>query len=329
MVEEIQETKGKKLNPWILSTIILSALVITLLIFLFRGGITGNVIGDKDIGKLAMDFATSNLNGLSDATLDSVKVVSGVYQINIDAGGQKLSLYFTKDGKWISQGSALYSITGNDVDNQQQTETPIEVPKSNKPVVELFVMSYCPFGTQAEKGLIPVYNLLKNVADIKIRFVSYTMHGEKEDIENSRQICLREEQPSKFIPYLTCFLEASDAAGCLKTAGVDETKLTSCMTNNAAGYTAADAALNTQYGVQGSPTLVINGVEIPVTSDGANYLFNDQKIPFSRSANTYKTIICSLFNTSPSECSQSLSTANPSAGFGSGTSSGSSDASCS
>jgi len=31
-----------------------------------------------------------------------------------------------------------------------------ELPKTAKPKVELFVMSHCPYGTQAEKAMIPV-----------------------------------------------------------------------------------------------------------------------------------------------------------------------------
>ena len=33
-------------------------------------------------------------------------------------------------------------------------------PKKEKPEVELFVMSHCPFGTQIEKGMLPVARLL-------------------------------------------------------------------------------------------------------------------------------------------------------------------------
>jgi hypothetical protein len=66
-----------------------------------------------------------------------------------------------------------------------------------------------------------------------------------------------------------------------------------------------DKTLNQQYGVQGSPTLIINGVEASSGRDSQSYL------------NT----ICSAFNTKPSECSQTLSSTTPDPGFGSTTSS--------
>jgi hypothetical protein len=100
--------------------------------------------------------------------------------------------------------------------------------KSDKPVVELFVMSYCPYGTQMEKGIIPVVETLGNKIDFKLKFVSYTMHGDKENQENLRQYCIDKDQFNKFTPYLQCFLGSSDSAACLKSTG-DEGKVTSCM----------------------------------------------------------------------------------------------------
>lgn len=68
--------------------------------------------------------------------------------------------------------------------------TPTAAVKSDKPTVELFVMSYCPYGTQMEKALIPAKELLGDKANISIKFVAYTMHGAKETQENTRQYCI-------------------------------------------------------------------------------------------------------------------------------------------
>ncbi len=45
-------------------------------------------------------------------------------------------------------------------------------------------MSYCPYGTQAEKGILPVVALLGDKIDFKLRTVHYVLHGDKEDLEN-------------------------------------------------------------------------------------------------------------------------------------------------
>jgi len=73
--------------------------------------------------------------------------------------------------------------------------------KKDVPEVELFVMSHCPYGTQMEKGILPVVELLGDKIDFKIRFVYYAMHGEKEVNEEARQYCIQKEQKDKFISY--------------------------------------------------------------------------------------------------------------------------------
>jgi FKBP-type peptidyl-prolyl cis-trans isomerase 2/glutaredoxin len=177
------------------------------------------------------------------------------------------------------------------------------------PTLEVFVMSYCPYGTQMEKALIPAWKLLRDKANIELRFVSYTMHGDQETQENQRQLCLREET-DKFWGYLECFLEAGDSAGCLNKVGVDAAKLNTCISTKADSYWQVDKDLNTKYGVQGSPTVVLDGKEIQ---------------PSSRSPEAVKQAICDAFTTAPpTECSQTLSDTAATAGFGAAASSSSS-----
>lgn len=178
------------------------------------------------------------------------------------------------------------------------------------PNLEVFVMSYCPYGTQIEKALIPVWKLLGDKANIKVRFVSYSMHGDKEDQENKRQLCLREET-DKFWSYLECFLEAGDSAGCLNKVNVDSTKLNSCMETKADAYWQTDKDLNTKYGVQGSPTTVLDGKVAQI----------------ARNPEAIKGAVCDAFSSKPSACSQTLSSDNASPGFGSASSTTSSNSS--
>ncbi len=211
------------------------------------------------------------------------------------------------------------------------TEVVTDAPKSDKPVVELFVMSHCPYGTMAEKGIIPAVKALGDKIDFKIRFVYYAMHGEKEVYEQLNQYCIQKDQPEKYISYLEAFLADSDSANAMTVAGIDQTSLNECAAAVDAefGITASfedkssylsgsyplfntDKTLNAQYGVQGSPTLVINGAQVSSGRDSASYL----------------AAICSAFNTTPEECTLELSSVSPSAGFGYGTSTGSTEAQC-
>ena len=162
----------------------------------------------------------------------------------------------------------------------QQAQQPAtsDVPKSDKPNVELFVMSIDPFGLQMEKAYIPVARLLGSKADMSIKWVDYVMHGQNELQEDLRQYCIEQEQPSKYLDYLTCFVASTDTTSCQQQAGIDTAALQTCYDATdkqygiMAGYNDQSTwlsgqfpqfniykDLNNQYGVQGSPTLVING----------------------------------------------------------------------
>src|SRR3989339_2067295 len=194
------------------------------------------------------------------------------------------------------------------------------LPKNSKPKVELFVMSYCPFGLQMEKAAAPAWELLKNKADISVKFVSYAMHGLKEIEENTRQYCIQQNQPAKFQAYLTCFTGKDDYKGCLAQTGISEGSLTSCVNSTNDKFKTLvkyndqttwlsgrypvypiDGDLNTKYDVQGSPTLVINGAQV----EGVN-----------RTADGVKKAICAAFNNPPAECGTTLAAAAFGAGFG-------------
>jgi len=188
------------------------------------------------------------------------------------------------------------------------------------PTLQFFIMSHCPYGTQMAKGIIPVWRDFLNKANIELRFVSYTMHGAQEDLDNYRLICVREEQSAKLIDYLDCFVHAdgteSGAQSCITQVGLDKTKLDSCVADRAAGYYETDKTLNTQYDVQGSPTVIIDGKETQI---------------YPRDPASVAKALCDAFTgNKPSQCSNSYSTTNPAAGFGpDGSSSSSSGGSCS
>jgi len=182
-----------------------------------------------------------------------------------------------------------------------------DAKKNDGPVLQTFVMTHCPYGTQMEKAVLPAYELLKDKANFEIRFVHYTMHGPKEDTETKRQLCIREET-NKFWSYLSCFIQDETYADkCMSEVGIDKSKIEECMKSRADKYWDADKELNSQYGVQGSPTTVLDGKEVSLT----------------RTPEAIKQAVCNAFTNKPSECSQALSTRSPAPGFGTSASSGS------
>jgi len=303
-------TKKMRENPWILSTFVLGVLALILLIGNF-GGMTGGIITGGVVNEGVAQDAVLNFvkSQGADAEIVGVEDDGNFYQVTILFQGQEIPLYVTKDGEFLVQGLTPLKVAPQTAPPQQQ---PTEVPKSDKPKVELFVMTHCPYGTQAEKGFIPAILELGDSIDASIKFVHYFLH-EPEETETPIEVCIREEQEDKFLPYLKCFLEDGDSDRCLTEVKVNKAKLNTCISSGKADeYYAADSALSEGYGVRGSPTLVINGAQ---SSAG-------------RSAQAYLDGICAAFNDAPEACSLSLDDASPSPGFGYGTTSGIANAQC-
>ncbi|MFA5155594.1 MAG: hypothetical protein WC453_04140 [Patescibacteria group bacterium] len=272
------------------------------------------------------------MQGGNKATVKNITTEYGLYKLEIDIVSDVVESYLSKDGKLffpqaldIEKMSASTPAAANTGDSGPVAEVS---NKSDKPKVELFVMSYCPYGTQIEKGILPVVETLGKKIDYTVKFVDYAMHGQKELQENLSQYCIETEQSDKYNAYLKCFLQAGDSAACVSSAGINKTKLDACVAktdkqykitenfNNQVGYKGSYPGFdihkddNTKYNVAGSPTLIINGQEIGANRDSASLL---------------KTI-CSAFNNQPQECQATLSSATPAPGFGSGTQAGGTNA---
>ncbi|PIT88268.1 MAG: hypothetical protein COU29_03305 [Candidatus Magasanikbacteria bacterium CG10_big_fil_rev_8_21_14_0_10_36_32] len=264
-------------------------------------------------------------NSLEPKSALIVGLISGILVL-CTIGFIVMSALFLSGNLGSCGGDEMLSLTDSVLAGGEQASA--DVPKTDKPTVELFVMSYCPYGLQMEKAFLPVMDLLKDEATMDIKFVSYAMHGKKEIDENTRQYCIQKEQNGKFLDYMECFTGKDDSAGCLKASGIDEAKMNACVAksdkdfgitaqyNDQASWLSGQfpiypvhEELNEQYGVQGSPTLVINGVE-------ANA---------SRSPEAIKQVVCSSFKTPPDLCKQILS--NSAAGAGFGNTAGTADAS--
>ncbi len=294
-------------------------------------GISGLLIGKQqassgaaapdEVGSKVVDFINTYLVKSGGVTLKSVEEEFGLYKVTTEYQGKEIPVYVTKDGRYFVQIQGVVDLDNPPETNQneQQTQQPQQtVPKADRPKVNLFVMSYCPYGLQMEKAMLPVMKLLGSEADISINWVQYAMHGKKEIDENTRQYCIQKEQGDKYLDYLTCFVQSGDAQKCISEAGIDENSLQSCIERtdeefNITGFYEdrstylgrfpqypVDAKMAQQYGVRGSPTLIING----------------QQVSVNRSPEDVKKVICSAFNNPPEECNQTLSSSAESPGIG-------------
>ncbi|MFH0951069.1 MAG: hypothetical protein V1765_01170 [bacterium] len=267
------------------------------------------------------------------ATVINIKSVFGIYALTIKLSTQEkpITSYISPDGKmFFPQGLNIEEGTASNDDTTEEADDDKLLTKQ-KPEVELFVMSHCPFGTQIEKGILPVVTALGETIDFKVKFVDYAMHGEVEVKEELRQYCIQKEQPDKFLGYLTCFLQAGEGTTCLATSAVDTAALATCITKADTEFSVTknyeDRASwlsgnyprfniflkeNQTYGVEGSPTLVLNGQTVNSGRDSASLL---------------KTI-CQGFITKPAACATVLSSSVPATGFGTGITTNTNNAAC-
>jgi protein-disulfide isomerase len=230
-----------------------------------------------------------------------------------------VDVYVSNDGETIFIGQVLNTSASLAQATPDTTQPPVQVETVDKPKAQAFIMSYCPYGLQFLKAYVPVMELLGNTADVQVNFVSYAMHGKPEIDANNDMYCIQKEQNAKFLPYLRCFVESGNSAACIASTGVDAIKVSSCVASVDAQYqTTANfndqskwlsgryplylvqKTENDQFGVQGSPTFIVNGKQVSV----------------SRSAESIKLAICSSFKVPPPECDTVLSTAAEAAGLG-------------
>jgi glutaredoxin len=273
----------------------------------------------------AGDIINSNFMKTGESvTVKEVTQDYGLFKIKFEYSGQEYTAYLTSDKKLFFPEA--YDL--QEMQKQKADAAAAAVPtKSDKPVVELFVMSHCPYGTQMEKAIIPVIKTLGSKIDFKLKFCDYSMHGDEELAEELNQYCISQNQPDKLISYLECFLQdKTGSAKCQAQVGIDSAKLKTCVAATDSQYKITENSKNkdtyqggtypsfpifesdvSTYQVSGSPTLVINSKQVTSNRDSADLL---------------KTI-CASFNNAPAECSQTLDSTTPPAGFGNAAASGS------
>ncbi len=277
------------------------------------------ILSQEDAVERAMNFINRvALDGQAIATLLEAIEENGLYKIRVDVEGEEYESYVTKDGKLLfPPGTEIPEEIPDSGISDSGSIKESDLPKTDIPKIELFVMSFCPYGNQAEEIMMPVAELLEDKADIKLHYVIYSnyggggsdycldkeakycsMHGIQELNQGVRELCVQKYQKDKFWDFVkeinsNCNYQDVDSCweGIAKKVGVDVAKIKTCQKNEALDILANEVELNEKYGVRGSPQLIINEAEYQG----------------SRSSEAYKQGICSAFNSQPEECSQVLS----------------------
>ncbi|MEM4230592.1 MAG: thioredoxin domain-containing protein, partial [Candidatus Pacearchaeota archaeon] len=268
-------TKKLRQNPWIAATVVLSIVLVVIIGFSLNGPLTGNIISEKEASEKLVNY----VNTIADSEVGYVssKDLGSFYEVRVSYQGQEIPLYITKDGKYWT--SMLQQMQSSPLSNKKTQE----IPKSDKPIVEAFVFSYCPYGLQFQKALLPVYKVLKDKADIRLVAIG-AMHGEYEKQESIRQLCIQKIYgKDKLWSYLEVFMGKTEIGNCrgdekclqpyidqiFTQLNINKQQVESCMSSDGQTLYQQDVARANELGISGSPTFVINGVELQVSRSPA------------------------------------------------------------
>lgn len=183
----------------------------------------------------------------------------------------------------------------------------------NKPQIDFFVMSYCPYGNQAEEEIFGAYELLKNEAEFKPHYIYYenyqgggeaycldeeskycSMHGVTEARQNVREQCVEAKYGMEawfdFTIEMNSKCNSKNADTCYvdvaKDLGYDVDYIAECEETRALEFAAEDLRLSKLYGASGSPSVYIDGIAYSG----------------SRTATGFQAGLCDAFDDAPASC---------------------------
>lgn len=170
---------------------------------------------------------------------------------------------------YIQQNNEYYIL-------EHQTRTGVYQNKDAKPgVLEIFVMSQCPYGVMAEGLVINAKNEGKIPADVTIRLryiVSYdkannefrSMHGSAEWEEDVRQLLIAKYYPEKLWKYLELRnkdYRSSRWDKAMTDAGINVNKIIKKFDTEGLELLKAEAAYVQEYNINASPSFLWEGKE--------------------------------------------------------------------
>lgn len=277
-----------------------------------------NLLSPQEAAEKVLEYIDQNvLKGQATASLVNVIEDSGLYKLRIKIGEEELDLYVSKNGNLLfTQVIDLAPPPAKDI------------PKADIPDVKLFVMSFCPYGNQAEELMMPVVNLLGNKADIKLQYIvsknadaKFTsLHGEQELHQDIREICVHKYQKEKFWDFVmeinkNCTFQDVDTKWekIASDLGIDVQKIKDCQEKEGTELLSREFELiKKEYEVQ-NPS-AHNGREYDTISGSPTLVINDMIYDGERSSEEYKNGICSGSKNPPGECSETLASPTNSSG---------------
>ena len=196
-----------------------------------------------------------------------------------------LECHDTKHSPGFADVVALHT---KDVDHSRQPMNLQEllasrIARMGKPTLELFVMSYCPFGVQAEEKIIPIVKQFGDKINFKLRFIARekespspqditpftSLHGYPEVAENIRQLLITQEYPDQYLDYILCRGKKLDKSweACAEKLGIDVAKIQQLFDTPEVSEQLFRENIKraTELGINASPTILVDNHLFQVT----------------------------------------------------------------
>ena len=149
------------------------------------------------------------------------------------------------------------------------------IARMGKPTLELFVMSYCPYGVQAEEKIIPIVKEFGDTIDFRLRFIAeerevpsaqditpfVSLHGYPEVAENIRQLLIAREYPDRYLDYILCRGKKLDKSweDCAEKLGIDVAKIQALFDSPEAEQLFRENIRRAaDLGIKASPTILVD-----------------------------------------------------------------------
>ena len=233
---------------------------------------TGFQIGDPDATLKGVQCETCHGPGKQH--------VGNPKKSNIRSGADTslcLQCHDTKHSPGFAEVVALHT---KDIDHSRSPMNLEELLKSRtarmgKPTLELFVMSYCPYGVQAEEKIIPIVKAFGDKINFKLQFIAQekeapsaqditpftSLHGYPEVAENIRQLLIAQEYPDLYLDYILCRGKKLDKSweDCAEKLGIDVVKIQALFDSPEAEQLFRENIKRAaELGVRASPTIFVD-----------------------------------------------------------------------
>ena len=155
------------------------------------------------------------------------------------------------------------------------------IARIGKPTLELFVMSYCPYGVQAEEKVIPIIKKFGDKIDFKLQFIAQekeepsgqnitpftSLHGYPEVAENIRQLLIAQEYPDRYLDYVLCRGKKLDKSweACAQKLGINVARIQALFdVPEAEQLFRENIRRAAELGIKASPTILVDNHQLQI-----------------------------------------------------------------